>query len=253
MSIINPIHTPCKSCAFAKYDGITQTDCHIDYINKYKANNTEILEAYDNDKEFYIINNKKCVGYRENKWFEQFDLSDAAIEQKIAKFNELNKLHYLLAVNLKNFTFDQLKSLLKEIGELECPPLKIILIRYPDKDATFSYEKIVETFNEYKINIKWRIQTMVDDLLTYDEILHNIVTLNTEYRFILSVAEPCLELTKIVDQANNRVHTELRSFEIISNQEKTCIIFSGPVYRYAIKNTHNILKDYKMYEFCNLG
>ena len=62
MSTINAVHTPCKNCVFAIYDNITQTNCALHYLDIYRDKDIEILEAYDNDKEFYIINNKKCIG-----------------------------------------------------------------------------------------------------------------------------------------------------------------------------------------------
>ena len=83
MSIIHAIHTPCKNCVFAKYEENTQTGCELDYIEKYKNLESEILEVYDNDKEFYVINDKKCLGYREPKWFEQLSMSDSSMEEKI--------------------------------------------------------------------------------------------------------------------------------------------------------------------------
>ena len=53
MSTVNTIHTPCKSCVFALYEDKTQTDCGLNYISKYRQkDNVEVLEAYDNDKEF---------------------------------------------------------------------------------------------------------------------------------------------------------------------------------------------------------
>ena len=56
METIKPIHTPCKDCTFAIYEGKTQNGCHLNLLEKYKNKNLEILEAYDEQKEFYIIN-----------------------------------------------------------------------------------------------------------------------------------------------------------------------------------------------------
>ncbi|NCA30639.1 MAG: hypothetical protein EBS93_07975, partial [Chitinophagia bacterium] len=119
---INKIHTPCKDCVFAKYQDNTQIGCELDYISKYKSKNIEILEAYDNNKEFYIINGKKCIGYRENKWFDQFDLKDNSIEDKIKKFHELNSLDYLLVIDLKKINLEELEDILGQINTLEIKP-----------------------------------------------------------------------------------------------------------------------------------
>jgi len=54
------IRTNCKECVFAIYDGKTQVGCTHNRIEKFKPN---IIEAYDDDKEFYVINNL-CNFYR---------------------------------------------------------------------------------------------------------------------------------------------------------------------------------------------
>lgn len=95
---INTIHTPCKSCVFAKYDNNTQNGCELNYLDKYRTKNASILEAYDDEKEFYIINGKKCMGYRENKWFKQFNLENSDIESKIKIYKEKNYLDYILSL-----------------------------------------------------------------------------------------------------------------------------------------------------------
>lgn len=46
------LETSCKDCVFAIYDGKTQTSCYADRISKF----ANVTEAYDEDKEFYVIN-----------------------------------------------------------------------------------------------------------------------------------------------------------------------------------------------------
>lgn len=241
---IHSIHTPCKKCVFAKYDGITQTDCHISYLSKYRESNIEILEAYDDEKEFYIINDKKCVGYREDKWFDQFDLTDTSIETKIKTYFDNNKLHYLMVVNLKNFTIDLLNDLFTDLAKTKVPPQKIILVRYRDPSLSFNYDKIESIIKQHNISYPWRIQTMLDDSISYEEVLHNATAINTKYRFIVSVSEPTENISSIIDHANKVVHTDLNQFVVISNAKKTIIIYSAGVYRFGlIQEKQNILAD----------
>ena len=66
---------------FSIYKDNTQIDCAMNLLEKYKSKNTEIIEAYDEDKEFYILNNRKCIGFRKDNWFKQFN-DDLDIENK---------------------------------------------------------------------------------------------------------------------------------------------------------------------------
>ena len=47
--------TSCKDCKFAIYEGKTQTGCEAGRAEIYMEKGMA-LEAYDKDKEFYVIN-----------------------------------------------------------------------------------------------------------------------------------------------------------------------------------------------------
>ena len=55
--------TNCKDCVFAEYEGITQVSCQADRLKFFG----DTVEAYDNDKEFYVINDV-CTYYRPPSW-----------------------------------------------------------------------------------------------------------------------------------------------------------------------------------------
>jgi hypothetical protein len=240
---INSIHTPCKDCVFAKYNSNTQEDCLLDYLNKYRSKNIEILEAYDDKKEFYIINEKKCIGYRENKWFKQFDLQDSSIDEKIKKYNETNILDYIITIDLKNIIIDDLDSILSQISVLSIQPKRVIFIRYSDSSLSFPYSVIENLLKKYDNKYKWRIQTILDQSLSYNQIINNIVNLNTSYRFILCVNKHNNDLGRIVSLTNQKVHHDLDQFDIISNKEHSCLIYSGVIFRFETFHGKDFLNN----------
>lgn len=244
MSLINKIHTSCKNCVFAKYKDITQDDCALDYISKFRLKNVEILEAYDEEKEFYIINNKKCLGYRENKWFNQFGLEHSSLDKKIEKFQEFNHLSYLLVVDLKYFDDKSFFELQQQINDCVIKPEKIIFIRYQWIN-NFHFNKIKQMFDNAKIDCKWRIQTMVDESMNTQDILHNIVNSNKSYRFIASINKPNKDLTIIVDRANAIVYNNLDYFTAIKNIDSSIILFSAPSYRWSVAVEQKNILDYE--------
>lgn len=246
-SQINPIHTPCKDCVFALYNDKTQYDCALKYLDIYRENNIPILEAYDNDKEFYIINNKKCIGYRENKWFKQFDMQDANLETKIKKYHATNHLDYLLVIDLKPLNLDQLNDILQQISLCEIQPKKVVFIRYTDNELKFPYAEIEKLLKNYNVLYIWRIQTILDSALTYREILHNVITLNPKIRFVVSVSDYNNDINHIVGTTNQIVHHDLEQFDVISNKDYSCIIFSNIIYRFEAFHKKNLLKDKNSY------
>lgn len=244
MTQINSIHTPCKNCVFAIYNEKTQTGCALNYLDKY----TDIIEAYDETKEFYIINNKKCIGYRENSWFNQFDMLDADLDQKVQKYHETNKLHYLVIVDLQYIDLEQLDNICAQISSSVSQPQKIIFIRHKDNSMVFTYENIENIIKKHNILYTWRIQTMLDDTLTYREILHNAVVINPKYRFILSIEKYSSEIENLINTINHKIHYDLGSFMVASTSDYACRIFTGGVYRFGLVNKQDILSDKSTYE-----
>ena len=58
------IKTSCKECVCSIYKDATQTGCSFDRIKKF---GTDVIEAYDDNKEFYVIK-RFCNFYRNPKW-----------------------------------------------------------------------------------------------------------------------------------------------------------------------------------------
>ena len=58
--------TACKNCVFAVYDGDTQVDCSMGRISKYQDLGM-VIDAYDEEKEFYVINGI-CNVVRQSNW-----------------------------------------------------------------------------------------------------------------------------------------------------------------------------------------
>jgi hypothetical protein len=236
---IEIIHTPCKNCVFAIYDSKTQTGCHLNYLDKYRDKNTEILEVYDNDLEFFIINGKKCIGYRENKWFAQYGLEHSSIEDKIAKIKELNKVDYVLIINFLEIgdSWEDLENLKTTLSSLTIHPGKIIFIRRPEGETTI-YAEIQKIMTQSKINCKWRIQTMVDESMSNQDILHNAINNDKSYRFICHLKKAISNsLNHVVVTANNIVYQELDKFMVLTDQDNTCVFFSAGVYRFSLAET----------------
>lgn len=233
MSTIASIHTACKKCVFADYKNNSQIGCSIGYLEKYRDINATILEVYDEEKEFYVINDKKCLCYREDSWFKQYNMQNSTIEEKITKVKETNHLHYLLIINLYDFSDNDLTKIIQEIAALSVKPQKIIFVRYAN-NKTFEFKVLNDLLKKSNLKCSWRIQSMIDDSLSYDQILHNVLSMNKGYRFILSIKSPTSDIDKIVAYGDDTVYDKLASLHVVSNNDKSCILFSAPSYRFSL-------------------
>lgn len=243
---IKPIHTSCKNCVFSLYDNITQIDCAIKYLDIYRTNEVEILEAYDNDKEFYVINNKKCIGYREPKWFDTLGMSDSSMDEKITKFFESNYINYFAILDTIEMDQDQLDESIKALSQLSLSPQKLIIIRYAYKNNNLPYSVIEATFKKYNLSIPWKIQTILDPELSNKDILYQIITQNNKYRFVL-YSKNWNDVSILIDKGNDIVYKQLKAFNILSTENKDSLLFSIGVYKYMMFNGENILDNSTYY------
>ena len=58
--LISIIHTSCKNCIFAEFLNKKQSGCKLDRL-KYHS---DIIEVYDDDLDFFVVNNGFCLYYR---------------------------------------------------------------------------------------------------------------------------------------------------------------------------------------------
>lgn len=246
---INSIHTSCKSCVFAVYESTTQTECALNYLDLYRKNNIEILEAYDNEKEFYIINTKKCMGYREPKWFDSLGLSNSTLDQKIETYNKYNRLDYAMVIDLKDFTKDSLDSILNDISQMDIVPKKIVIIRHINQDNSedFQYSNLEKLFAQYNISCPWRVQTILDETLSSEDLLRGAMTTIAKQRFVSYITGYSKDIINLIKTANAKIHEELDQFVVLSDQTYKAVIFSGAVYRFAKFNNEDILANKDSY------
>lgn len=244
MKAIADIHTSCKNCIFAIYDNLTQTDCGLNFIEKYKTKNISIVEAYDEDKEFYIINDKKCIGYRRENWLSNNGLAvNSTIAEKTAKFKELNHIDYIVIIDTKEFSFDDFVNTIESIRSSGIPPKKLYLIRHPS-NTEFAYEKLEQLLNS--LSYPWKIQTCIDES-PFAYFINYIIMLNKDSRFVLTLNKCDQDVAKVILKANNIVHENLDQFIVVANSIKTSQMFSNSVYKYDKVTGQNLLGDEQNY------
>lgn len=78
---VAPVHTPCKNCTFAVYEGKTQTGCAAGRLDNFRRKGVEILEVFDAEGfEFFVVNKHRCNYHR--TWPKDADLTDSVAKVK---------------------------------------------------------------------------------------------------------------------------------------------------------------------------
>lgn len=157
---ISIVHTPCKDCVFAIYnESNTQIDCKTNMLTKFRDKGYEILEAYDNDKEFFVINNKKCIFMRNDSWFKNKKLE--SIEEAVVEANKENSIKYILLLEIDDKSTKQnIETTIDYFCGQNISPIGILVMI----DQKHSLNIDIKTLAKYldKQKIKWRIQKFID-------------------------------------------------------------------------------------------
>ena len=239
MSNIAKDHTPCKECVFAVYSDKTQTDCYLGMIEKIKsAKHLEILEAYDEEKEFYIVNKTKCPGFRK-------DLKNKSLEEKAQEVKDSLYLKYVLLINVKpEMSLENVKDILLEIKTAKIKPKGILLIVYKESLSGYANEDYLKVIRDCDVGCEWRITKVLDENTPFVFTLHNQANLLADKKMvILSVDGDYSKMVDMVNMANDMIFNQLKTFELISNESKQTLLFSSFVYRTAIRHGVDILES----------
>lgn len=239
MSKIDKHHTACKDCIFAVYEENTQTSCYLNVIDRIRnSENLEVLEAYDEEKEFYVVNKTKCPYFRK-------DLKDKTLEERAEEVQKNVHLKYVLLINARpEMPMEKIKDILSDIKKASIRPKGVLLIVYKESLSKRTNEEYLQVIRESDLGCEWRITKVLDENTPFVYTLHNQANLMADKHLsILSVDGDHSKIANMVDMANDLVFNQFKTFNLISNESKEALLFSSIMYRDAMRHGVDILES----------
>jgi hypothetical protein len=164
--MINEIHTNCKDCAFATYSKITQVGCDFGKIDSYREAGAQIIEAYDDTKEFYVINDKICLYHRDKEWASKYTKSEL---KNIVEAQTKTPYHAII-IHRKENTIEDMEVTAKSLQNQFNPPSVLSIVNMHTEGSVYAQNmKFHEVLDNYKESYEWRVQNIVDDEKTIRE------------------------------------------------------------------------------------
>jgi len=246
MSSLSRLHTPCKNCYFAEYTNNTQTGCSMGLLDEYrKTDHIEIKEAYDHEKEFYIVDNKQCVAYKEEKYFELRNIENDK-KKRIEYVRDLLNLKYVAVINCYTTDLTTLSDILKQIKQADVHPYSIVICL--NENSLFQPHEYYKVLNKSGIKSKWKIKNVSHVEQDHITTVHEIINLGAENcNFVLSVNGNFDNLTTIINTANDITYKKFKRFIVLSNESKETILFNKFVYKSGLTKSHDIITHYEEY------
>ena len=192
--------TSCKDCVFSEKEDKTQTGCLLNRIEKFKEQETYVVEAEDlEENEFYVIE-AWCNAYREEGWAVGSD----DIREKVKKEYEL-KIGYIVIVD-EETAIDHENNIKKTLDSINAQSIPAYYVRIINKSPDDHVNVVTSTtkiIGEQEFDYK--ITSMFEKGATDDEAIDEVFTKikNGFYIIVRSGHELKSNLTNDLNHAIN--------------------------------------------------
>lgn len=227
--------TPCKNCEWAIYDILTQTGCKLSVIDKFKKQEINIIEAYDEEKDFFVIQSV-CPYFRninpdiDNVW--KYSGKPDNVEQVLKEV----QFKYDLVIYIdENTTEKQIKNTTNSIWDLTILPSETIIIS--------NWGKIKPSFLRSEFDgLKYRIELTVDQL-SYDDCI-NLTSTKSQSPFFVIVRAGYKIKEKFIDQLDSYIK-DCKPFLIFvpKNKDLNKLTINNNLFELVGRNTEKTFLD----------
>ncbi len=163
----------CKECVFAVYDSKTQTECSLGRIEKYRKRKVgKVIEAYDNDKEFFILENIQCNAHRVPEW--------SKTHQRHEIFAEMRTGVLIYVYMTAKSTYEQLVKTLKSIQTQSYNKYKLVV-----RSQTSDKLQIPKYLKDHITSDNVVVDYNLDLEQTFGEELNNSVERHSEQYYVV--------------------------------------------------------------------
>jgi hypothetical protein len=166
-----------------------------------KKHGIEILEVFDDEKEFFVINNTKCMCWRYINW----PYADKSFEEQVNQITLESIVPHHTIVFANNKSIDILNTI-HSLYNQALKPTKITIVR--KNNCTLLPSELANMFKD--LNIPWRIENL---MLEYsdEEIIDTIVPFVEA--LVYSVYYAGFIVPKdTLEQLNNKITNEFLQF-----------------------------------------
>lgn len=222
------IHTSCMNCVFAEYNGITQVDCNANKLDMYE----DVISAYNEEKEFFIINGKKCLFKRIKPWIGTPSEARKEIKFLYKAIVIADKTEKDVATTISSLPFPSAIDIVRPIDSLA--------------DVAKLREQMVGT------SIKWKIHNLMNNKAQYKKkpLDHycQLALTNNKIPYVCIIYSGEILPTNTLETLWNNVLDEGLEFELIYSDKIFIVPFLIWKYYYLMGSRkqcvmQNILND----------
>ena len=213
---ISSLHTACKLCIFAEYEDDLQVGCQAEMIGKYTEAGAEIIEVYDDEKKFYVLNNRRCMMQRLPLW-----AAEVPENERIERARKEGQIKYQVVISCKNGDYGSLANTVYSLIDQTVPPSHITVLS-PD-----SAEQMGALYLLQDCGIPWKLSHTLEEASTMRWV--DLLLKSCSFPFI-GIFNDGVDVPKdTFEKIDNYINDDLKSFLVLtpnSNNDGLIIPFS---------------------------
>jgi hypothetical protein len=238
MTAISRAHTSCKDCIFAVYDGKTQTGCDFNNrVEKYREKGL-LVDAKDDENEFFIVNRKFCLAKRNYQWLKQQGFDHSTTERLVDAVRDEMSINYAYIVYIDEATDESIEKLhltLKSVLSNKIKPHEIIVVNNTNGTEFFEHRLVnMITGSVQGTGVKWSLKNIVEQCGRSRALLISVKEVNVRLFLICDVGYEIAD--SYISRLDTIVNDELRDFVCIVGPD---ILITNPLLYKTIKGDMN--------------
>lgn len=205
--------TSCKDCIFAIYEDKTQVNCACERIKMFKE---KVLECYDNDKEFYVIDGL-CNLKRSKTWNNgEADVEKAKLESSCT---------FDVFINCNNITEEYANNIIKFILENSYYNNRFRTTLYHEDTVDKSIRK-----NITKVYHHTKGTCYISSCKNINTFLHQAM-LNSKGAFVFNMDSSNIISSESLTDINNLINTDMKKLLFINDKSHNANCISTTFYK----------------------
>ena len=234
--MLPPILTSCKDCCFATYVDNTQVGCQVSMIDRFKAVNT-VVDAYDKDKEFFVILNHQCMLKRSHVWKDENVSSQMFCH---VLYDTPFPYHVVILGD------DSATDIVDTINNMEGQtllPAKISVIRPFGSTSNITTVRVALADVAFKSGIKWRLENILNPDINLPTTMQQLVLNNNKIPYVVFIDAGILLSKTTLAEIREKIYIDLLQFSAIEYHGVTIMPFNIWKYFKLTSNPQHSIVD----------
>lgn len=238
--VINELHTSCRHCVFSKWEDKTQVGCDAGQLEKFKTSGVQVLEVFDDDnKEFFVINDRLCKMSRSPKWKDRQKNQDIISLLEVAREEIKFKYHAIIFfTNIYN-----LDITITNLTRQTVVPKEITVVR---PFSSKILPSIIKDTIMKDVKIKWNIKSLVDSDDYYEGV--DMAIRGTQIPYYAIIRDGLDFDNDVFEKIQQKINDDLFQFGMIKGDENDHLTIVNFPFHYLMRGNKGIKLEDKFKE-----